>query len=306
MRAIARGPGRTLSWTFAPRRVRPSLLIEGLPLAAAVFTIVGFVVAAYFRITFAYPMWVMETPAMQAIRRILNGQPLYAPPSLEYVAPVYAPLYFYVSALVASVVGVDLAAPRLVSLLASLGSAALVGFLVWSETRRALVAVIAGGLFISTTSLSAHSLDLARVDPLCLFWLLAAIATARAAQRHSRHTAWFNLASGAFTGLAILTKQTAFVMVIPLVLVPVLDRRPLAVITYLLGVGATTGPACCCCTPSPAVGSSIFWCACRASIFWSSTSSACSGPGSCYQAPVSCCCSHQSFSSDAACDASTG
>ena len=30
-------------------------------------------------------------------------------------------------------------------------------------------------------------------------------------------------------------------MAVPLVLIPVLDRRPLAVITYLLGVGATTG-----------------------------------------------------------------
>jgi 4-amino-4-deoxy-L-arabinose transferase-like glycosyltransferase len=241
VRAIARGSGRPLSWTFVPRRVRPSLLVEGLPLAAAAFSIVGFVVAAYFRITFAYPMWVMETPAMQAIRRILNAQPLYAPPSLEYVAPVYAPLYFYISALVAAALGVDLAAPRLVSLLASLGSAALVGYLVWSETRRALVAVIAAGLFISTTSLSSHSLDLARVDPLCLFWLLAAIASSRAAQRQPQYSAWLNLASGALTGLAILTKQTAFVMAILLVLVPLLDRRPLAAITYLLGVGATTG-----------------------------------------------------------------
>ena len=147
------------------------------------FTIVGFVVAAYFRITFAYPMWVMETPAMQAMRRILNGQPLYAPPSLEYVAPVYAPLYFYVSAARRLPwVGVDLAAPRLVSLLAfrsdrRRSSASLV----WSESRCALVGLVAGGMFISTTSLSSYSLDLARVDPLCLVWLLAAIATARAA-----------------------------------------------------------------------------------------------------------------------------
>jgi 4-amino-4-deoxy-L-arabinose transferase-like glycosyltransferase len=228
-------------WTVAPRRVRPAILIEALPLAAAVFCILGFAIAAYFRVTFAYPMWVMETPAMQAIRRIVNGQPLYAQPSLDYVAPIYAPLFFYLSALVSKVVGVNLLAPRLVSLLASFGCAALVGYLVWSETRGALISLVAAGLFISTTSLSSNSMDLARVDPLCLFWLLAAIVTARAAQRQPGHAVWLNLESGALTGLAALTKQTAVVMAIPLLLVMLFDRRWRSAAAYVVGVLAVVG-----------------------------------------------------------------
>ncbi|HEY1291698.1 MAG TPA: glycosyltransferase family 39 protein [Chloroflexota bacterium] len=241
VRAIARGSGRQLTWTFLPRHVRPTLLIEALPLAAAVFSTLGFLVAAYFRITFAYPMWVMETPAMQAIRRIVHGQPLYAPPSLDYVAPVYAPLYFYLSALVSHVVGVDLLAPRLVSLIASLGSATLVGYLVWGETRRSLLSAVAAGLFISTTTLSYVSFDLARVDPLCVFLLLAAIATARAASRQSRHVTWLSLSSGALTGLAILTKQTAIVVVLPLALIPIFDRQFRSAAAYLVGAVAIAG-----------------------------------------------------------------
>ncbi len=243
LRAIARGSGAELSETWLPRRIRSTRVLEALPLAAAVFTTVGFVVAAYFRITFAYPMWVMETPAMQAIRRIVEGQPLYAQPTLDYVAPIYAPLFFYLSALVTHVVGVNLAAPRLVSLVASLGAAVLVGYLVWGETRRMLLALVGAGLFISTTTLSSLSLDLARVDPLCLFLLLAAIATARAAQRQHAQTAravWLNLASGVLTGLAILTKQTAFTMALPLLVVAVLDRRWRSALAYLIGVVATT------------------------------------------------------------------
>ncbi len=205
------------------------------------FSTVGFLVAAYFRITYAYPMWVMETPAMQAMRRILDGQPLYAAPTLDYVAPIYAPLFFYLSALVSHAVGVNLVAPRLVSLMASLGAAALVGYLVWGETRRTLLAIVAAGLFISTTALSSLSLDLARVDPLCLFLLLAAIAAARTAQRQSAApAAWLNLASGVLTGLAVLTKQTAFTMAAPLVLVAVFDRRWLSALTFLAGALATT------------------------------------------------------------------
>jgi hypothetical protein len=242
VRAIARGSGAELSSIWIPRRVRFTQLLESLPLLAAVFTLLGFIIAAYFRITFAYPMWVMETPAMQAIRRIVQGQPLYARPTLEYVAPIYAPLFFYVSALVSHLVGVNLVAPRLVSLAASLGAAALVGYLVWGETRRMLLSIVAAGLFISTTALSSHSLDLARVDPLCLFLLLAAITAARAAQRQTRHqrrAVLLNLASGVLTGLAVLTKQTAFTMAIPLLLVAVLDRRWQSALAYLAGVLTT-------------------------------------------------------------------
>jgi hypothetical protein len=183
----------------------------------------------------------METPTMQAIRRIVGGQPLYAAPTLDYVAPVYAPLFFYMSALVSHGVGLNLLAPRLVSLTASLGAAAVASYLVWGETRRLLLCVVAAGLFVSTTALSSLTLDLARVDPLCLFLLLAAMAAARAAQRHPRRAAWLNLASGALTGLAILTKQTAFAMVVPLLLVAVLDRRWRSAVAYLAGVLATAG-----------------------------------------------------------------
>ena len=42
---------------------------------------------------------------MQAVRRILNAQPLYVAPSLDYVPTLYTPLYFYVAALVARAVG---------------------------------------------------------------------------------------------------------------------------------------------------------------------------------------------------------
>jgi 4-amino-4-deoxy-L-arabinose transferase-like glycosyltransferase len=239
VRAIARDTAP--SWTWVPRRIRPSKLVEVLPLAAALFSTVGFLAAAYFRITFAYPMWVMETPAMQAMRRILDGQPLYAQPSLDYVAPIYAPLFFYLSALLSHVVGANLAAPRLVSLAASIGAAALVAYLVWGETRRTLLAIVAAGLFISTTALSSLSLDLARVDPLCLFLLLAAVAAARASQHHRTASAvWLSLASGVLTGLAVLTKQTAFAIAIPLLLVAILDRRWSSAFGYAVGATATT------------------------------------------------------------------
>lgn len=231
--AVERAFPARANWAVLPRRVRLQFIIEALPVAAAAFSVAGFAFAAYFRVTFPYPMWVMETPAMQAMRRILAGQPLYAPPSLDYVAPIYAPLYFWVSAMLARLVGASLVAPRLVSLVASAGCACLIAYLVWTETRRHWLAFVAAGLFISTTALSSFALDLARVDALCLCWLLGAIACSRLA----RQRLWLAVASGALIGLAVFTKQTAIALALPLLLVHSLDRRPAMAVGYLLGLG---------------------------------------------------------------------
>jgi 4-amino-4-deoxy-L-arabinose transferase-like glycosyltransferase len=207
------------------------------------FSIVGFLAAAYFRITFDSPMWVMEAPALQAVRRISEGQPLYAPPTLEYVAPLYAPLYFYAAAAVSTVIGVGLPALRLVAVVASSCSALLIAHLVWRETRNLLVSIVAAGLFIASTALSAFALDLARVDALCLVMLLAAVAAGRAAESDNRRGMWFQLASGVFTGLGVLSKQTAFVMIFPLLINSLFTTRVRGALLFMLGTGMTLGLA---------------------------------------------------------------
>ncbi|MDQ6669338.1 MAG: glycosyltransferase family 39 protein [Chloroflexota bacterium] len=215
-----------------------------LPVATSMFFIVAFLAAAWFRLTYAYPMWAMETPAMQAVRRILHAQPLYGPPSLEYVPSLYTPLYFYVGALAAGVLGPSLFTLRLVSLLASLGSAVLIGHLVLRETRNRMASLIAAGLFVCTTTLSATSLDLARVDALCLCLMLAGLDTARAADvSDPRRASWLSLASGVCVGLAILTKQTAVALAVILLVHAALTRKPRRFGGFVLGAGLTVGVA---------------------------------------------------------------
>lgn len=62
--------------------------------AVSVAFIVGFLAAAYFRVTYAYPLVPMEAPSLQVVRRILQGLPLYGPPTLDYAPTLYAPVYF--------------------------------------------------------------------------------------------------------------------------------------------------------------------------------------------------------------------
>ena len=157
---------------------------------------------------------------------------------------LYAPLYFYVSALAASFLGPSLFTLRLVSLLASLASAALIGHLVFRETGNSMASIVAASLFVCSTALSANTLDLARVDPLSLCLMLAGLDTARAADaRDPRGATWLSLASGVFVGLAILTKQTAIALAVMLLAHAALSRRPGRIGAFLVGTVLTLGLA---------------------------------------------------------------
>jgi hypothetical protein len=206
-----------------------SLLVVLIVAVAGIY-VVGFLIAAYFRVTYAHPLWVMEIPSLQAVRRIMLGQPLYGPPTLAYVPALYAPLYFYISALAAHLFSTPLITLRLVSVIASLGTAGLAAHLVWQETRNRLSMIVAAGLSIGCTALTANTLDLARVDPLSTFFLVGALGAARSADVYPRRAVWLSALSGLLGGLAILTKQTAFVVVFALAVhvVSTLRRRPIA------------------------------------------------------------------------------
>jgi len=239
---LQRAPARVLP--LSVRRIDPSLALSALLGATATVFMLGFLAAAVFRLTYPYPMWVIESPALQAVRRILAGQPLYGPPGLDYVPTLYTPLYFYVAALFARLLGPSLLTLRLVSLLASLGSTALIGHLVWRESRSRLAALVAAGLFVCSTALAETSLDLARVDALSLCLILASLDVARAADLQSaRRAAWLSLAGGVLIGLAILTKQTAAVVAVVLAAHVALSGRPLRLLGFAIGLGVSLGLA---------------------------------------------------------------
>jgi 4-amino-4-deoxy-L-arabinose transferase-like glycosyltransferase len=212
--------------------------------ATSVVFVLGFLVAAYFRLTYAYPLWVIEDASVQAVRRVLRAESLYGPPSLEYVPPLYAPLYFYVSALVARVLGPNLLTLRLVSLAASMSSAAIIGHLVWRETRHRVAAVVAAAVFVCSTALAETSLDLARVDALSLCFILASLDLARAADVHpGRRAGWLSLASGVLLAMAILSKQTAAAVAVVLTVHAALTGRPVRLAGFLLGLVVSLGVA---------------------------------------------------------------
>src|SRR5438105_4687446 len=136
--------GQTLVVTASrPLLVRARLLSSRQNLAhvllvsIAVLFIAAFIGSGVLRVVFPFPFDGLEPGALQEVARVRAGQPLYVAPTLDYVPQIYGPVYFYLSAALASILGSDLVGLRLVSLLASLGSIALVILLVRGETGSA-------------------------------------------------------------------------------------------------------------------------------------------------------------------------
>ncbi len=167
---------------------------------------------------YEYQLEWLEGGIVDEVGRALAGRQLYAPPRLEYVAYVYTPLYFYAAAATAGVLGLDLLAPRLLSLLATLGSTALIVAFVRKELVRLgapgeswTYGLLSGGFFLATFDLTGKWFHLARVDSLALFLLLAGCHGIRFGRSPASA-----VASGFLLCAAFLTKQTALVAAVPM------------------------------------------------------------------------------------------
>jgi 4-amino-4-deoxy-L-arabinose transferase-like glycosyltransferase len=206
--------------------------------AAAVGYLAVYVAIALLRIRYPFDLEWMEGALIDHVRRIVDGQPIYVGPSLDFIPFLYPPLYYYVSAVVAAVIGIGPVPLRLVSFVCSLGCFVVIAALVRRDTGSAWAGLVAAGLFAATYRAGGAWFDLARVDSLFLLLTLGAVYLLRWGQGMR---SW--AAAGVLLALAALTKQTAIMIAGPLVLYAVIVdvRRGLALgvsLAVLLG-GAT-------------------------------------------------------------------
>jgi hypothetical protein len=180
-----------------PRAVRLAAALAGLA------AIVAYVYLALSRLGYPFAVEPLEGNSLIEVHRVLAGQPLYPAPTAGYVPDGYPPLYFYLSAAVASVLGVSYLPLRLVSLVSSLACFALLGRLVQRETGSATAGASAAGVFAATYFATGTWFDVGRVDSLFLALSIAGLYAAR----HMR-AARGAVAAGVLLAAAALTKQT--------------------------------------------------------------------------------------------------
>ncbi|MFZ5565301.1 MAG: glycosyltransferase, partial [Thermodesulfobacteriota bacterium] len=208
-----------LSWHIQRRKKSPAewLMTAGhtLLVLCAVYYIVTLIVLAPIKAFVLVEYDWVEGFHMAQVHRLLAGNPVYAEPSLEYVPILYGPLYAYISSAFVLILGEHYGTLRLVSLLATLGTQVILGWIVWRKTRSLLGALVASGLYAGMYAATGFFYDLARVDALYVFLTTAAAcAIWIAAEKGGTATAAAALAAVT----AVLTKQPALLPVVALCL----------------------------------------------------------------------------------------
>jgi hypothetical protein len=214
-----------------PRTARAAAAIAGLAVTGAYVSI------ALSRLGYPGHLEILEDNSLVEVHRILAGKQLYPAPSASFVPDGYTPLYFAVSAGLASVLGPSYLPLRLVSLVASLVCFATLGRLVHGETRSRAAGIAAAGLLAATYFAVGTWFDVARVDSLFLALSVAGLYAARRADRTGGA-----VAAGLLLGAAFCTKQAALVEgVAVLAALAAGPRRRLAIVAAAAWVAVVGG-----------------------------------------------------------------
>lgn len=185
---------------------RAFVLSRVVTAVVALAPIVAFLFVAVRRIAYPYELEWLEGGAVEIVRRVASGHPIYIQPSLHYVPYPYTPLYFWVCGILSHVTGVGFLPLRLVSMLSALGCCVLLVVIVRRETGDVVAGLVASGLFMVTFAVSGAWLDIGRVDSFALFLLLISLYVARWVEG-----AWGGVLFGALLFLGFMAKQSDLV-----------------------------------------------------------------------------------------------
>ena len=179
-----------------------------LCLAGAAYYIGVALMITLSRIGYPYALEWLEGTSLIHVERILSGRLLYTEPSLSYVTLSYPPLYYYVSAALSAAFGGGFTPLRVVSLGASVGCVGLIYATVRHQRATVSASLISAGLFCATFRIGGAWFDIARVDMLAAFLMLASLRLML-----SRTSLGMGLAGIAIT-LACLTKQPYLIVLV--------------------------------------------------------------------------------------------
>jgi 4-amino-4-deoxy-L-arabinose transferase-like glycosyltransferase len=192
--------------------------------ASAVYAL-AFLFLAFLRLRYPYEVEWLEGVFMEHLYRVTHGEALYIKPTIDFIPFGYPPLYYFVVAPFAKVLGFGFFAPRLVSFLSTLGISALIARSVFLETERSwLLAVCGAGLFLASYAFCGYYYDVVRIDMLTVFFIVAAGYSAAYGRGWK---SW--MFSAVLLTLGFFTKQQAIFFYAPIALWLYLNDRKDAV-----------------------------------------------------------------------------
>jgi hypothetical protein len=205
-----------MRWLNAVRKAGDSKRVllgaKVLTTALVCYFVGAFLYIAVSRMGYMFTLEWLEGGSLIQVQRLLSGLPLYTRPTFDYVPLIYSPLYFYVAAIFAGILGFGFLPLRLVSFLATLGCMGMIFLIVKKYTADLFVSLMAAGSFLALYKVSDTWFDLARVDMLAVFLTLLAIYLVQAG------SIWRLILAGVAILLAALAKQTYWILVVPVLI----------------------------------------------------------------------------------------
>ena len=125
------------------------------------------------RLAYPYEIEWMEGAMVDHIVRVIHGQPIYTAPSLDFVAWLYPPLYYWVSALVMKLTGIGFFAGRIVSFASTIFTALVLGWMTLRITASKLLGFLTIALYFATYHLTGFYFDIVRNDAFFTFLVVA-------------------------------------------------------------------------------------------------------------------------------------
>lgn len=209
---------------------KSELFLKLTMLLIASASVLSFIIVAIIRINYPYELEWIEEGILAHVMRVIQGQPIYVHPTLEYVPFIYPPLFYYLSAFLANIIGAGYAPLRIISFLSSLGIAAIVFLFVKRETKDLLSSFIASSFFISCYSAVLFWYDIGRVDVLTLFLFFSFLYLIRF---YSSYIIY--MVAGILITLSFLSKQEGLPLSIPIIIyLYFIDWRKAIVLTVSL------------------------------------------------------------------------
>lgn len=186
--------------------MRLLLWVALLPALGAVIQLYWIFLA---RMTYPLDIEWMEGGMLVHAHRIMEGQPLYAPPSVDFVSFLYTPLYPALLAIAGRIVGLSYTLGRLLSVLGFTAALAALITAAWWRTKDHLAAATAGLLGSAAVALAfpfcGSWYDLVRNDSLWLGFVAWSLLLLTGKKDHFVRTA----GASALMLAGFFTKQTA-------------------------------------------------------------------------------------------------
>ncbi len=161
------------------------------------------------RVFYPFELDWIEGEILCHITRLLSGQSIYPPPSVEFIAEMYTPLYYAVCAIPCLIAGTGFPAPRIISLIACFAILFILYRIPVRECTGRAAGLLCSSFFICCYCLHGPWYDVGRVD--MLFFMLLVSGCFTIAYYNSRQ--WAGLCAAALFALACFTKQNGLLFV---------------------------------------------------------------------------------------------